>query len=87
MVRGLILGGLAFAAVFTAERQLEPLGADIKRYNAMRAMSGDPPLSRQVFSLAATYLRALFEARRPQLVDFLGSLQSDLVRYMRMRAM
>jgi hypothetical protein len=87
MVRGLILGGLAFAAVFAAERQLEPLDADIKRYNAMRAMSGDPPLARQILTLAATFVRAQFEARRPLFVEFASSLQSDLVRYMRMRAM
>ena len=87
MYRGLILGGLAFAAVFTAERQFESLGSDIKRYNTMRAMSGDPPLERQAFDLLATYLKSLAKAKRPAIVDFTGALQNDLLRYLRMRAM
>lgn len=87
MYRGLILGGLAFAAVFAAERQFDAVGNDIKRYNLMRAMSGDPPLARQGFDLLATYLRSLAKTQRPALAEFAGALQNDLIRYLRMRAM
>lgn len=87
MVRGLILGGLAFAAVFTAERQFDAVGADIKRYNTMRAMSGDPPLARQAFDILATYAKSLATSRRPVLMEVVGAFQNDLLRYLRMRAM
>ena len=87
MYRGLILGGLAFAAVFTAERQFDALGSDVKRYNAMRAMSGDPPLGRQAFDLLATYIKSLAKTQRPAITELTGSVQNDLLRYLRMRAM
>lgn len=87
MYRGLILGGLAFAAVVTAERQFDSLTSDIKRYDRMRAMSGDPPLARQALDLLATYLKSLADARRPAVMEVVGAFQNDLLRYLRMRAM
>jgi hypothetical protein len=44
VVRGIILGGLAFVAVFAAERQFENLSKDIDRYNSLREMSGESSL-------------------------------------------
>ncbi len=87
MYRGLILGGLAFAAVFVAERQFEGFGSDVKRYNAMRAMSGDPPLSQQAIGMIATYLRSQMKTQRPALMEFVSALQSDLIRYLRISTM
>jgi hypothetical protein len=87
MLRGLLLGGLAFAAVFTAERQFSSVEGDIRRYNAMRAMSGDPPLSRQLLGLLGTQLKALQKAKRPAVMEFVSALQSDIIRYMRISTM
>ncbi len=86
-MRGLILGGLAFAAVFSAERQFGAFGKDIKRYNMMRAMSGDPPLSRQAVGLIGVALKGLSKARRPQVMEVVTALQTDLVRYLRISSM
>lgn len=87
MVKGLIFGTLAFAAVFTAERQLQVVGKDIDRYNRIRAMSGDPPLAMQAFDLFKARLTALRESRRDETASLLSSLQSDLFRYVRISSM
>ena len=47
-IRGLIFGSLAFAAAFGAERLFAGMSKDIARYDRMRAMSGEPPLGRQL---------------------------------------
>ena len=86
-MRGLILGGLAFVAVYAAERQFGSFGNDIKRYNTMRAMSGDPPLARQAAGLAFAAGANYLKAQRPQLMEVVTALQSDLVRYMRISNM
>ncbi len=52
MVRGLVLGTLAFGAAFAAERRFGAIGKDVARYNTIREMSGDPPLFRQLLSMA-----------------------------------
>ena len=87
MYRGLILGGLAFAAVFFAERQFESVGSDIKRYNRIRAMSGDPPLSQQAIGMIRTFLRSQTKTRRPAVKEFAQAIASDLVRYLRISTM
>jgi hypothetical protein len=87
MYRGLILGGLAFAVVFVAERQFEGFGSDIKRYNTMRAMSGDPPLSQQAIGIIGTFLRSQMKTQRPALNEFVSAIASDLVRYLRISTM
>ncbi len=86
-MRGLILGTLAFAAVYAAERQFAVFGNDIKRYNLMRAMSGDPPLSRQALGMLGTALASLAKTRRPQLLAVVNAVQTDLVRYLRISNM
>jgi hypothetical protein len=87
MYRGLIFGGLAFAAVFVAERQFESVGSDVKRYNSMRAMSGDPALSQQAIDMIWTYLRSQMKTQRPAIMEFTSAIQSDLVRYLRISTM
>ncbi|MDQ2857766.1 MAG: hypothetical protein M3R53_03815 [Candidatus Eremiobacteraeota bacterium] len=45
MIRGILLGTAAFGAVFLLERQLGTVFDDVRRYDKMRAMSGDSPLA------------------------------------------
>ncbi len=100
MYRRLILGGFAAATVIVAKRQFGHIGSDIKRYNTMRAMSGDPPLARQGFGMLIGYVKSLgkkqrpvsiplanAKSQRPALFELATAMQNDLIRYMRMRAM
>jgi hypothetical protein len=64
MVRGIILGGLAFVAVFAAERQFESMKKDIDRYNSMRAMSGDVSLFKQALNSGLELLSSFGSSRR-----------------------
>ncbi len=87
MVRGLILGALAFGAVFAAERQYAALGKDVNRYDAMRAMSGDSTFVSQIVK-TLTAMIADFGARtQGETSDFVASLTRDVVRYAMMRDM
>lgn len=87
MYRGLMFGGLAFAAVFVAERQLQAVGKDIDRYNRIRAMSGDPSLAMQGFGMLKELIGSFGESRRGDTASMLASLQSDLFRYVRISNM
>ncbi|GAC1304948.1 MAG: hypothetical protein NVSMB19_16170 [Vulcanimicrobiaceae bacterium] len=86
MVRGLALGTLAFGVVFVAERRFGSVGKDLARYDAMRAMSGDPPLVRQLFDIAYKAISE-FAARKGGAGDLLTSLTRDIVRYATIRGM
>ena len=54
MYKGLILGGLAFGAAFGLERVIAGLGADMKRYDKLRAMSGQGPFLKELLSMAGS---------------------------------
>ena len=47
MVRGIIVGCLAFAIAFAVERMLASMKEDLARYDAMRKMSGEEPLAKR----------------------------------------
>ena len=87
MYRGLILGTIAFGAVFFAERQLPALGKDIKRYNDMRAMSGDPPVTRQAVELLTAMVKSYLKEHRGATADLARTLSSDALRYARISTM
>jgi hypothetical protein len=87
MVRGIVLGGLAFVAVFAAERQFELLNKDIKRYNSMREMSGDVSLGKQAINAGLELLSSLGSSRRGEALDFLAAIQNDIMRYARISSM
>ena len=87
MVKSLIVGGIAFGAAFFIERQSRVVGKDIARYDRIRAMSGDPPLVRQGFAMLERWCASMRESRRAETASFLTSLQSDLVRYVRIASM
>lgn len=86
MVRGLIFGSLAFAATFALERQFGSLTDDLVRYDRMRAMSGDPPFWREQLGVLLGRLAAYVKSNAAP-AGVVDGLQSDLVRYMRMRSM
>jgi hypothetical protein len=87
MVRGIILGGLAFVAVFAAERQYELLSKDIERYDKMREMSGDVSLFKQAINSGLELLSSFGSSRRGEALDFLASMQQDVMRYARISSM
>ncbi|MGH7727490.1 MAG: hypothetical protein ACREM2_01690 [Vulcanimicrobiaceae bacterium] len=80
MVRGLILGAAAFGAVLALDQQFDGLKKDFTRYDSLRAMSGQPPLAKQVLTMAMGF----FGESGPGLVQ---NLVSDLTRYARLRSM
>ncbi|MDQ2908478.1 MAG: hypothetical protein M3R44_03905 [Candidatus Eremiobacteraeota bacterium] len=87
MVKGLIWGGIGFAAAFAAERVSSSLLTDLKRYDMMRAMSGDPPFLVELGKMAGTMLMPIAGSRKGEAVSELSTLQSDLMRYVRIRSM
>ena len=87
MVRGLILGGIAFAAAFAAERQFEALRKDITRYDDLRSMSGEGPLFKQLLTQGVQAISEFGAARQSEAKDLLTSLTGDLVRYAQLRSM
>ncbi len=87
MVRGLVLGALAFAAVFVVDRQYVALGPDIKRYNAMREMSGDLPVLREIGKTVYGMIADFGASRQGEARDLFATFTHDLVRYAAMRSM
>jgi hypothetical protein len=87
MVRGLILGGIAFAAAFAAERQFEAFRKDIQRYDGLRSMSGEGPLFKQLIAQGMQSLSEFGAARQSDAKDLLTSLTGDIVRYAQLRGM
>lgn len=87
MNRGIILGAIAFAAAFFAERQFEVVKKDIERYDRLRAMSGEPPLYKQLGTQLAGMVTTFGSQRQDEAKNLFTSLTGDLVRYARIRAM
>jgi len=87
MYRGLIFGALAFGAAFAAERQFDAMSGDLKRYDKMRAMSGDPPLVQQLLSGIVTMATDFAGSKADEAGDLFTGLTRDLVRYATMRNM
>ncbi len=87
MYRGLIFGALAFAAAFAAERQFDAMSGDMKRYDKMRAMSGDPPLLQQLLSGVVTMATDFAGSKADEAGDLFTGMTRDLVRYATMRNM
>ncbi|GAC1420965.1 MAG: hypothetical protein NVSMB5_13830 [Candidatus Velthaea sp.] len=87
MKRGLILGAVGFAAAFVAERQFVALKKDIDRYDRLRAMSGEGPLYKQLAGEIGTSISNNRPQRPGGSKALFGSLASDVIRYVRIRAM
>jgi hypothetical protein len=85
MDRGLIVGAVAFAVGFAAERLFASMSKDLARYETLRAMSGQPPLAKELLSVVASVLGdATVKSGTSSLIS---GLTSDLVRYARIRGM
>jgi hypothetical protein len=93
MVRGLIAGTVAFGLAFGAERLFTSLGKDFARYDAMREMSGQPPLVRELFSNGWRLMAALiggsssYGSAPEKTGNFFEALTHDVVRYAKMKGM
>lgn len=87
MVRGLIFGGIAFAAAYAAATQLDMIRKDIKKYDSMSTMSGSPTLAQRVFTTVLNALGQSAAARERQTRDFIESLVGDVIRYARIKGM
>jgi hypothetical protein len=85
MDRGLIVGAVAFAVGFAAERLFASMSKDLARYEKMREMSGEPPLFKEVIlSVVGVVGDATIKSGATGLIT---GLTSDLVRYARIRGM
>lgn len=79
--------GLAFTAGAIAALRVAQAGAsDVRRYNRMRTMSGDGPLTSEIPAIVARVLEAERKAL-PVLLSTLVTLPSDALRYARMKMM
>jgi hypothetical protein len=86
MDRGLIVGAVAFAAAFAAERLYASMEPDLKRYETMRAMSGQQPIFKELWSTIFGSAIGEHEATR-KAGGILADLTKDALRYARMRSM
>ena len=82
MLRAIIRTGVAIGFAVFAARQIVYGGRDLARYNRMREMSGDPPLSLRTHTPQANA-----EARTTNPFTMLSSLPSDLARYLKLKSM
>ena len=85
MVRGLIAGALAFAAAFAVERVLAGMKEDLARYDAMRRMSGEEPLAKELLATIGSLVTG--SVQKSALTSFVTSLSNDAVRYAKMKGM
>jgi hypothetical protein len=97
MKKTLIRSGFAIAAAWWGARQLSTMLKDVSRYNSMRSMSGDGPLSpgdvREALYPTHTSTKPTNaphygeDAKAPGLVQFLTSVPQDIARYLKISSM
>jgi len=87
MNRGLIWGGVAFAAAYLAEQQFEHLRKDLARYDRLRAMSDKPPLLRELANMVTGFVGSFGAQASDAAGGFVQGVIGDLVRYARIRGM
>jgi len=85
MVKGLIVGALAFAGAFALERLIAGMHSDFSRYDNMRKMSGEQPLGKELLSAVGSLVTG--SVQKNGLTEFANSLTNDVVRYAKMRGM
>ena len=78
----ILKGAIAIGFAVFAARQLVYGGRDLKRYNEMREMSGDPPLGVQTHKAETNAT-----ARTTNPFVMLMSIPSDLGRYLKLKSM
>jgi hypothetical protein len=87
MIRGLVLGGVAFAVAFALERQFETIRKDLARYDRLNEMSGEPPFLRKIAQSALSAISEYGASQQGKAENFLQTVQSDALRYARLRGM
>ncbi len=87
MVRGLILGSLAFAGVYLASKQLHILQKDIAKYDQMSTMSGSPTLAQKAITSLLNVFGQPLVSRERQTRDFIENVVGDVIRYARIKGM
>jgi len=97
MKKTLIRSGFALAAGVFVARQVLSMSKDVSRYNAMRKMSGDGPLSagdvREALLPTHTSTKPTNaphygeDAKAPGIVQFLTSIPQDIGRYLKISTM
>jgi hypothetical protein len=97
MKKTLFRSGLAVAVAWWGARQLSSIAKDVGRYNAMRTMSGDGPLSagdvREALLPTHTSTKPTNaphygeDAKAPGFVQFLTSIPADIGRYLKISSM
>jgi len=85
MIRGVVIGALAFGAAFALERVLSGMKSDLARYDEMRKMSGDEPLAKEVLSTLGSLITG--SVQKNGLTTFVTSITNDVVRYAKIRGM
>ncbi|HTU82348.1 MAG TPA: hypothetical protein VMF61_09470 [Candidatus Acidoferrales bacterium] len=86
MKRGIIFGIVGFALAYFVESQLAGVQRDMKRYDDLRAMSGEPPFVKDQLSRIASIVTS-FVGEQTSSHGLLGSIPNDLVRYARISTM
>ena len=86
MDRGLIFGAIAFGAAFGLERLLASLGPDIKRYSAMRKMSNEGSITKELLGLVGGMIGS-HGATQSAASGIISGLTNDVVRYAKMKGM
>jgi hypothetical protein len=85
MVRGIVVGAIAFAAAFAAERAIEGMKRDFDRYDAMRKMSGEEPLGKELLSMLGSLVTG--SVQKNGLTTLVSTLTKDAVRYAKLQGM
>ncbi len=83
MVKAVVRSSIAIGVAIFAGRQAIFGVRDLARYNAMREMSGDPPLLSREAKQAPTNS----EARQKNPFVFIASIPSDIARYLKLKSM
>jgi hypothetical protein len=87
MLRNLILGGLAFAAVYGAATQLDTVRKDVARYDKLSTMSGGSTLLQKLITALLNGMGQFSNDRERQARDFIETTVGDVIRYARIKGM
>ncbi len=85
MVKGLVAGALGFAAAFAIARVVAVSKADFERYDAMRKMSGQEPLVKELLSILGSMVAGTVQ--KNSVSEFIAEMTNDVVRYAKLRDM
>ncbi len=83
MIKAVVRSGIAIGFAVFAARQAIFGVRDLARYNAMRDMSGDPPLGKSTGEKPETNA----QARTSNPFTMLLSIPSDVQRYLKLKSM